>query len=180
MGIHAVLQGIAPVASTVLAGVTAPSHPSEVGAGLDLRPWRERYRPEVVAMLGAVLESAWLIARVDGTIDHAERKALSEIVLSLASGGLRAQDVDDLLSESAATLLAEGLAARCAAVGEALARTGSAEAGLRVAVAVAGASNGVCIAESVTANAIANAAGIDQERADEILRETLAALAAAD
>lgn len=178
MGIRAVLDQVAPVAAAVLAGVTPPTHPSEVGAGVDLRPWRERYRPEVVATLGAVIESAWLIARVDGTIDRAERRTLGEIVRALASGGLRANDVDDLLDEAATHLLREGLAARCAAVGAALARTGSAAAGLRLAVAVAGASNGVSLAEGVTVSAIARAAGIDDAQSDAVVRETLDALSA--
>jgi hypothetical protein len=63
-------------------------------------------------------------------------------------------------------------------VGEALAGADVGEAGLRVALAVAAASYGVSLAESVTAAAIARAAGIEDARADVILRETLAALAA--
>lgn len=174
------MEQVAPVASAVLAGVAAPSHPSEVGGGVDLRPWRERYQPEVVALLEGVIEAAWLIARVDGTIDRAEHKTLGDIVRAVASGGLRADDLDDLLDGAATRLLHEGLAVRCAAVGERLARNGAAEAGLRLAVAVAGASNGVSLAESVTAAAIARAAGVSDDTADAILRETLAALAATE
>lgn len=180
MGIRTLLREVAPVAARVLEGVEAPTHPSQVAAGLDLRPWRERYRPDVVALLGAVVEAAWLIARVDGTIDRAERKALSEVIRSVASGGLRPDDIDDLLDHAATRLLHEGIAARCAAVGEALARTGSAEAGLRAAVAVAAASNGVSIAEGVTVTAIARASALEEGRADEVLRDALAALRAPD
>lgn len=176
MGIRTVLEKVAPIAEAALAGATAPAHPSEVGGGIDLRPWRERYRPEVVSLLGGVIEAAWLIARVDGTIDRAERRALGEIVRAVAAGGLRADDVDDILDRAATLLLQEGLAARCAAVGDRLGRTGSAEPALRLAVAVAAASNGVSLAEGVTFTALARAAGVADAVADAIARETLAAL----
>lgn len=180
MGIRTLLREIAPIATRVLEGVEAPTHPSEVAAGIDLRPWRERYRPEVVALLDAVIEGAWLIARVDGSVDRAERRVLSEVIRAVARDGLRADDIDDLLDQAATRLLRDGLSARCDAVGRTLAGAGFAEAGLRVATAVAAASNGVSLAEGVSVTAIARAAGLDDVRADAIVRETLATLAAPD
>ncbi|MFO0625289.1 MAG: hypothetical protein U0325_06680 [Polyangiales bacterium] len=172
MGIHEVLEAVTPVSSRVLGGLRA----GEDGDGP--RAWRTRFSPEVVTLLSAMLEGAWLLARVDGTIDPSERATLSAVIATVTGGALRTPEIDDLLDEAATKLLHEGLAARCARVGEALAAAGVGEAGLRVALAVAAASYGVSLAESVTAAAIAGAAGIDDARADEILRETLAALAA--
>jgi molecular chaperone DnaK (HSP70) len=171
MGIHEVLEAVTPVSSRVLGGLRAGD------AGDGPQAWRTRFAPEVVALLSAMLEGAWLLARVDGTIDPSERATLSAVITTVTGGSLRTPEIDDLLDEAATKLLQQGLGARCAAVGEALAGAGVSEAGLRVALAVAAASYGVSLAESVTAAAIARAAGIDDARADEILRETLAALA---
>jgi hypothetical protein len=172
MGIHEVLEAVTPVSSKVLGGLRAGA------AGDGPQAWRTRFAPEVVGLLSAMLEGAWLLARVDGTIAPSERATLSAVISTVTGDALRAEEIDDLLDEAATRLMQQGLATRCAAVGEALAGAGVGEAGLRVALAVAAASYGVSLAESVTAAAIARAADIDDARADEILRETLATLAA--
>ena len=178
MGTRALLRHVDALAARLRDATLPPDDPSAVGAGVDLRPWHLRYEREAALTLATVLEGAWLVARVDGSVDRAERRLLAEAVHALTRGGFRADDVDDVLDAAAAALAREGIEARCRAVGMTLARVGAADEGVRLMLAVAAASDGVSVAERVAVRAIAAAAGLGDGALEAFRRETLAELAA--
>lgn len=170
MGTRTLLRHVEPLAAELFEAAILPDSSP--------RSWRERHTPEASRTLATVIEGAWLVARIDGSVDRAERSLLADTVSTLTRGGFLSPDVDNVLDAAAAMLLREGLEARCVAVGASLAERGVASLGMRVLLAVAAVSDGVSIAERVAVRAIGAAAGLSDAELEALRRETLAELAA--
>lgn len=170
MGTRTLLRHVEPLAAELFEAAPLP--------GASPRSWREAHTPEAARALAAVIEGAWLVARIDGSVDRAERSLMADAVSTLTRGAFLSQDVDNVLDAAAAMLLREGLEARCLAVGATLAERHAAQLGMRVLLAVAAVSDGVSIAERVAVRAIGAAAGLSDGELETLRRETLAELAA--
>ncbi len=117
----------------------------------------------------AVVDLAVLVAIADGQIDGAEMTALSESIEAMVGGRLPASLVGHLVTESCAQIRALGPEACARAVGEVLAAHGAADEGIALALAIAWASDGLSTAELERITQLAEAAGVDPARLDELI-----------
>lgn len=130
--------------------------------------------------VGELVDLLVLIANADGVIDRAERLALQAGVETIMGSTLAPMMASTLVAESLENIMREGVARRAAAVGSALAKRDGAEAGLRVGIAVALASEGVHEGEHRVLTLLAQSAGVSPAHLDRLLAEERAALSAAD
>ena len=115
-----------------------------------------------------VIDIGVLVANADGTIDDQERTLLSEIFQTLLETKLPPEVVDALISSSAEVIRVAGAEARARLVGAILHDCDAAEPGLRVALAIAFASEGLSGAERSVIDRIAEAAEIPKARVAEL------------
>jgi tellurite resistance protein len=126
---------------------------------------RGGYNPTPVVDLGV------LVANADGEVDEQERALLSEVFQTLLETTLTRELVDGLIRASVEVIEAAGMEPRARLVGAILHDCDAAEPGLRVALAIAFASEGLSEAERSVIDRIADAAGVPQERVNELVEE---------
>jgi tellurite resistance protein len=119
----------------------------------------------------AVVDLTVLIAIADGQIDGAEMTALEESIEAMVGGRLSASLVGHLVTESRAQIRALGPDECARAVGSMLAARDAAEDGVALALAVAWASEGLSAPELDRITQVAEAAGIEPGRLDELIAE---------
>jgi tellurite resistance protein len=111
--------------------------------------------------LNAVVDLTVLVALADGTIDEAEMAALAESIGTLVGGMLDPRMSRHVIRESRAKIEAAGVEARAKAIGASLAAHGAAAEGVRLALAIAMASDGISEVERARVELVAVAAGVD-------------------
>lgn len=126
---------------------------------------RGGYNPTPVIDLGV------LVANADGTVDAEERALLAELFQTLLETNLTPELVDALIRASVEVIEATGAAPRARLVGAILHDCDAADAGLRVAIAMAFASEGLSPAERAVIERIADAAGVSEDRVTELVEE---------
>jgi tellurite resistance protein len=120
--------------------------------------------------LTAAIDLAVLVAIADGTIDKAERAALDESIAAIMGGAVAAPVARHLVGESKRQIAAEGIQPRAQAIGASLAKHGAVAEGLRLALAVAYASDGLSEEERARIGSVAAAANAPSELLDELVR----------
>jgi tellurite resistance protein len=123
------------------------------------------YNPTPVIDLGV------LIANADGTVDAQEHALLSEVFQTLLETKLTPEVVDALISASVEVIKVAGAEPRARLVGAILHDCAAAEPGLRVALAIAFASEGLSQSERSIIDRIAEAAGVPDARVSELVEE---------
>jgi tellurite resistance protein len=126
---------------------------------------RGGYNPTPVIDLGV------LVANADGTIDENERALLLEVFQALLETTVTPEVVNALIRASVEVIEVAGADARTRLVSAILSDCDAVEPGLRVAIAIAFASEGLTADERRVIDAIAQATGIDRERVDELIAE---------
>jgi len=126
---------------------------------------RGGYNPTPVVDLGV------LVANADGKVDDGERALLREVFQALLETKLSPNVVDALISASLEVIRAAGTAPRERLVASILQDCDASEAGLRVALAIAFASEGLSAAERGVIDRVAAAAGVPPARVDELVTE---------
>ncbi len=114
--------------------------------------------------LNAVVDLAVIVALADGTIDEAEMAALAESIGTLVGGMLDPRMTRHVIRESRAKIEATGTEARAKAIGESLCAHGAGEDGVRLALAIGLASEGLSDVERARIELVAAAAGVTSER----------------
>jgi hypothetical protein len=122
------------------------------------------------------IDLAVLVALADGTIDAAERAALAGGIEAVMGSTVAPAVVRHLVRESRNQIEAAGIEARARAIGGVLAARGAVDEGLRLALAVAFASDGLAAGERARIGEVAKAAGATEARLDGLI--AAAALAA--
>ena len=110
-----------------------------------------------------------LVAVADGVIDVAERAALASALEAVMGSSVAPTVVRHLIRESRNQIAAEGIEARARAIGRTFAARGAADEGLRLALAVAFASEGLGEAERERIAAMAKAAGATPARLEALI-----------
>jgi tellurite resistance protein len=121
------------------------------------------------AGLIALVDLTVLVAVADGHIDGAEMSALAESIEALMGSRLDPALVDHLVGESLGQIRALGAEAVARDVGEVLGKHQASEDGLRLAIAIALASEGLSAPELERIGEVADAAGVAPARLDELL-----------
>jgi tellurite resistance protein len=120
--------------------------------------------------LNAVVDLAVIVALADGTIDEAEMAALAESIGTLVGGMLDPRMTRHVIRESRAKIEATGAEARARAIGESLSAHGAGEDGVRLALAIGLASEGLSDVERARIELVAAAAGVTSERLTELVQ----------
>jgi tellurite resistance protein len=128
------------------------------------------YNPTPLIDLGVI------IAAADGEIAERELKALRSVVGTLLGEKLKPEVVAHLVQASYEVLKQAGTEPRVRLVAEILKDVGAVEPGFVVAIAVGYADRGVNAAERKTLATLASAAGLDDARVDELVKQVGAAL----
>lgn len=123
------------------------------------------YNPTPVIDLGV------LVASADGDVDASEHALLSEVFQTLLETKVTPEVVDALISASVEVIGVAGAEARARWVGAILRDCDAAEPGLRVALAIAFASEGLSAAERSVIDRIAEAAEVAPARVAELVLE---------
>jgi tellurite resistance protein len=123
------------------------------------------------ALFEAAVEAGYLTALANGTEDEGERAALVKAVEILSSGLVLEWEVEPLIEKIAARIDAEGIPARCAAVGKNIQELAQAEAALLVAAVVAHATAGIDKQEAGVLEKIATAAGLAKSQIAPIVKK---------
>ena len=118
-----------------------------------------------------VIDIGVLVANADGVVDPNERALLGEVFQTLLETTLSRELVDALIHASVEVIKAAGVEPRVRLVGAILQDCDAAEAGLRVALAIAFASDGLSAAEKTVVHAIAEASGVPADRVEELVEE---------
>lgn len=126
---------------------------------------RGGYNPTPLVDLGV------LVAYADGKVDDQERALLLEVFQALLETKLTPEVVDALISASVEVTDAAGAEPRARLVGAILHDCDAADPGLRVALAIAFASEGLSAAERAVIDRIAGAAQVQRSRVEELVAE---------
>jgi len=116
-----------------------------------------------------VVDLAVLVAIADGSIAGSEMAALCESIEAIVGRRLSASLVGHLVTESRAQILALGAEQSARSIGEQLAARGAAEEGIRLALAIAAASEGLSAAELERISQVAYAAGLSPAHLDALI-----------
>lgn len=116
-------------------------------------------------------EAGYLTALADGAEDAAEREAVVEALEALSKGVVIEWETEGFLGEAWARISAEGVDARCAAVGAQMSALGGAEAGLLVGAIVAYASHGIDKSEAGVLEKIGAGAGLARAQVAAIVKK---------
>jgi uncharacterized tellurite resistance protein B-like protein len=115
-------------------------------------------------------EAMYLMMAADGEVSADEREVLRGALRNLSSSALRSADIESLLELAVRNVEAEGREARLDAVASELAEDkGRAEVAFVLAAAIAFADNAIADSENETLSSLAEALGIDEERAEALL-----------
>lgn len=133
-----------------------------------LRPLVERFDKDE---LGSLVDLLVLVANADGKIDAAEREALHTGIETVIGSQLAPLSVHRLVAESLERTDDSTVDLRAVAVGGALCAIDRMEDGLRVAIAVAGVSEGLSEAEHDLLVTLARAGGYSTRRLDALIDE---------
>ena len=124
----------------------------------------------VEAEYGPLCEAMYLMMAADGEVSADEREVLRGALRNLSSSALRSADIESLLELAVRNVEAEGREARLDAVASELAEDkGRAEVAFVLATAIAFADNAIADSENETLSSLAEALGIDEERAEALL-----------
>lgn len=123
------------------------------------------------AGVAAAIDLAVLVAAADGRIDPAEMAALSLSLEVTTRTHLAPAFVRHLVGESRKQIEAAGASARAKSIGESFAAHGCVDDGLRLALLIALASDGLSSIEREQIESVAKAAGASTDRVDAICRE---------
>jgi tellurite resistance protein len=126
---------------------------------------RGGYNPTPVIDLGV------LVAHADGTVDDTERALLREIFQTLLDTQLSPEVVDVMISASVEVIAAAGVDARTRLVAAILQDCDAAEPGLRVALAIAFASEGLSPSERAVVERLADLADVPRDRVEDLIRD---------
>ncbi len=126
---------------------------------------RHGYNPTPVIDIGVLVVSA------DGTVDEREREMLLDVFQTLLDTTLTAEVVDHLVTASLEVIEAAGAESRARLVAAILKDCDAVEPGVRVALALAFASQGFTKAERTVVERIADEAGLTRERLAELTAE---------
>jgi tellurite resistance protein len=122
----------------------------------------------------ATVDLAVLVAAADGVIDAEEKAALTTMLEALMRGTVAPQVVRHLIRESKNQIEAAGADARARSLGLLLANLGAADEGLRVALAMAHASDGLSAVERELIATVAKSAGVSPGRFDALVNAAAA------
>ncbi len=123
-----------------------------------------------VAVREALVETAFLIAAVDGEVSALEVAQFGGAI-EAAFGEGSDHDPTDLLSQMSKRLESEGWDKRMKAVARALEGSENAELAYRIAVGVAFVDDNVAHAEAAALEAFARALGVSDERAHAVMSD---------
>ena len=126
---------------------------------------RGGYNPTPIVDLGV------LVANADGSVGRAERELLSEVFQTLLETTLTPEVVDALIDASVEVIQVAGAEPRARLVAAILRDCDAAEAGLRVALAIAFASEGLSDGERAVIDFVADAAEVPADRVAELVEE---------
>jgi tellurite resistance protein len=121
------------------------------------------------AGLIALVDLTVLVAIADGTIDGAELRALTESMQAIVGSRLEPSLVDHLVTESLSQIRSLGAESCARDIGEVLAAHHAGDDGIRLAVAIAVASDGLSEPELLRIGEVAHAAGVSPARLDELI-----------
>jgi tellurite resistance protein len=117
----------------------------------------------------AAVDLAVLVAMADGAIDTAERAALASSLEAVMGAAVAPPVVRYLVRESRNQIEVAGANARARAIGRQLAERGAADEGLRLALAIAFASDGLSDPEREIIARVAKAAGVSEARLEALV-----------
>jgi uncharacterized tellurite resistance protein B-like protein len=124
-------------------------------------------------------EAMYLMMSADGGVSGEEREVLRGALRNLSGDALRSADIEAMLDVAVRNVEVEGSGARLRAVaGELGEDRGRAEVAFVLAAAIAFADSAIADNENETLNALAEALGIDEERAEVLLDDVERDLAA--
>jgi tellurite resistance protein len=126
---------------------------------------RGGYNPTPIIDIGVLVLSA------DGKVDDREREMLLDVFQNLLNTTLTPEVVDHLVTASLEVIEAAGAESRARLVAEILRDCDAVEPGVRVALALAFASQGLSKAERAVVERIATAGGMSRERLDKLVAE---------
>jgi len=129
---------------------------------------RARFRGDDEGITTAV-DLAVLVAAADGTIDAEERAALTASLEAIMGSTVALTVVRYLVREARNQIEAVGAEARARAIGGLLAANGAADDGLRLALAIAFASDGLSAPEREVVSVVAKAAGASESRLEALI-----------
>lgn len=127
--------------------------------------------PSSEAGVAAAIDLAVLVAAADGCIDPAEMAALSTSLEVATKTQLSPKFVKHLVQASRQQIDAAGASTRAKLIGESMAAQGCVDEGLRLALVIALASDGLSDVEREQIEIIAKAAGAAPERIDVLCLE---------
>ena len=126
---------------------------------------RHGYNPTPIIDIGVLVLSA------DGKVDEREREMLLDVFQTLLDTTLTPEVVDHLVTASLEVIEAAGAESRARLVAEILKDCDAVEPGVRVALALAFASQGLTKQERTVVERIANAGGLLPERLKQLEAE---------
>lgn len=126
---------------------------------------RGGYNPTPVIDLGV------LIAHAEGSVSETKRDLLIEVFQALLETKLTPEVVDALITASVEVIELAGAEPRAKLIAAILHDCDAAEAGLRVALAIAFASEGLSDKERIVIDRIAEASGVEPARVEELVGE---------
>jgi len=133
----------------------------------------------VVAEYGPLCEAMYLMMSADGKISDDEREVLKGALRNLSDDTIRGAHMDAMLDSAGKNVLEHGREARLKQVAAELHDDRArAEVAFVLAAAIAFADNAIADEENETLNDFAEALGIDETRANQLLDEVEADLAA--
>jgi len=127
--------------------------------------------PSNEAGVAAAIDLAVLVAAADGRIDPAEMAALSTSLEVATKTQLSPMFVKHLVQASRQQIDAAGASTRAKLIGESIAAQGCVDEGLRLALVIALASDGLSEVEREQIEIIARAAGAAPDRVDVLCKE---------
>jgi tellurite resistance protein len=129
---------------------------------------RGGYNPTPIIDLGV------LVASADGKVDARERDVLLDVFQTLLDTTLTPELVDHLVTSSLDVIEAAGAEPRARLVAAILADCDAVEPGIRVALAIAFASQGLSKAERTVIDRLAAGAGVPAARVEQLVEEVRA------
>src|SRR5438552_4999065 len=126
----------------------------------------------VASEYGPLCEAMYLMMTADGDVSEDEREVLQGALRNLSGDAIGRAEADALLAASARSTATEGRDARLKVVTEQLRREKArAEVAFVLAAAIAFADNAIADNENETLNTFAQALGIDESRATQLLED---------
>jgi tellurite resistance protein len=126
---------------------------------------RGGYNPTPIIDIGV------LVASADGKVDTREREMLLDVFQTLLGTSLTPEVVDHLVTASLEVIEAAGAQARARVVAQILDDCDAVDAGVRVALAIAFASQGLNDAEQTVIKRIADAGGMTPARLAQLTKD---------